>query len=240
MLNTIKKGIRKADMSGQTLGEAADILRCQVPHKTLKIDGSIETGPLPDGRFVCLKAVGRHVDAQTGFLKISSGLYMDFPKYNKNIFNYCLRPNDILFTFGGTFRTVCAAGIAPEDIPDFVVPGRGQCIIRAKDIDPVWLFYHLCDNRAPMSEILYKGAKRGKDCSYFINISHLKDIEIPVPSSREVDGVNKIHLEICREEEKIRDALNNIHESRKKIFTVFRLKKLAAETENREPRQNLN
>ncbi len=199
-----------------TLGDKAEILRCQLPRRKIAIRDLV-MGLLPDGQFLCREVTASDIDALTGLAELDRDEAVEL-KHTARGEKYLLRENDIVFVFAGVERSLALTGlITSHEEP--ALPGRSLCVIRAHDIDPVWLFYRLRMRQTRRE--LAKMASRTVSPTLTINLEELRQAKFAFPSPREIGAARTAHSLILEEAALIHSASNQIALEQARVNYLF-------------------
>lgn len=195
-------------------------MRCQIPRN--KIDDQADDlimGELPDGRLLCREIGTGDIDRVSGFAEADRSRAIElYPAAKRE--KYLLRENDILFAFAGVPRSLAATGLIVK-LDEPAITARTICLIRAFDIDPVWLFYQL---RRPLTKNrLSRLARERETAATTINLEDLREARLIEPTPGEIEAANAARARVIEETRKIREARENASRELAKLNSLFAL-----------------
>lgn len=192
------------------LADCAHVIRCQLPRAKEEatplmteaaFTGSPVGGLMHDGSFVCREIILNDLDPLTGFVKEYGELArVETLNPEGRQGKYLLQPDDIVMAFRGTEPSIGKVGFMCVDHEMPGITGQSLCIIRAFDIDPVWLYYYL--QRAATRRWIVSQATGSKMLT--VNLSDLRGLPLAMPGPEEVKAVNERHGRIVTHAEAIR------------------------------------
>lgn len=201
------------EIDGLRLGDCAQIIRCQLPRKKHKDLTSMEYGLQPDGSSIVREVGMAALQDESGFLLAESGDKVSI-NFKSEVMEskYCLKINDIIFSFRGTQESLGKVGFVDQKPEMNTISGPAFCIIRPNGkMDPRWLYWHLQSEQV-RANILTRSS--GKS---LLNIStnDIKDLVIQQPKTQmELDWILEKHESISKE---IISISNSIRELRRQI-----------------------
>lgn len=189
-------GLQKKAKNGLTLRNKALILRSQAPRSKFdEASAQIESPQVDQSGIWARELSLQECDPLTGFVDESMGRPVQVPfDRNSPDAKYFLQPNDIIFSFRGTEKSVGQTGFIYETDGNSIA-GLSMCIIRAlPGMNPAWLYYYL---RQP--EVLaYIRSQAVGGTLVTVNTPILQDLPLVMPSDRELRNILDSHEEICR------------------------------------------
>lgn len=171
------------------LGDAAEILRCQVERQ--RVEPGCPEGPLPGQRMACREVMLENIDP-CGFVDVNAAP-LAIVRMSARAEKFLLVSSDILMVAIGVRESLGSVGFVVEALPAFVgrpaIPGHSLYVIRtnARPIDPVWLFYYLRQSRNTTLAALPAGKR--------IGLRELARLEVPEPAKSDVAAIKALHEE---------------------------------------------
>lgn len=150
----------------------------------------------------CREITLAETDDLTGFVMPGTGeiVWMDLDPGGRQR-KYLVVPGDIVLAYRGTSGTLAKVGLVLEtDGP--AVAGQSLAVIRPVAVDGVWIFYWLA--RPVVRERLLAQAVGGRLRT--LNLSIVRDLVFPVPTTEEVAAVHARHAEAVSLAGRIRTA----------------------------------
>lgn len=218
----LRAGLQKKAVNGLTLRNRAIILRSQLARSRVEEDELKAGKEDSETQGAWAREVSLvECDPVTGFVDERQGRLIHVPfDRNSPSARYFLQPNDIIFSFRGTEKSVGQTGFVYETDGNSVA-GLSMCIIRAlPGLNPVWLFYYL---RQP--EVLdYIRSQAVGGTLVTVNASLLQDLPLVLPSEKEQHNILEAHEEMCKNSKIIaqrRDDNRKLLEKLQKNFAVL-------------------
>lgn len=223
------------------LGDYVDILRMGGNRFPLEEDACIP-GKLPDGRFFCREVTYTCFGIKTGFIDVAHGRPVMMDGLSDNQYKHFLQANDILCAHVGMPDTIGSVGFVIKAAED-AVAARSLCILRPRNIDPVWLYYFLREpaawERALSNSTLRKeeynekfsamkqnsGLKRyGRPSSVqHLTSADIKEICFYPPSERDIKTINTLHKTILDQTIQIQGICEDMDQELRRVHSVIML-----------------
>lgn len=183
------------------LGNKAEIFRCMLSRKA-------ENG-INCREIVSFDAISGLVD-----LKNTRPAKISLTECSKK---YLLQRNDILLVHVGSMDRIGETGLV-GDVTEPIIAGRSLWLIRAKGVDPIWLFYWLKQMRKSFP--LTPPSQDARPLSSaFINLETFKTLHLP--AARNIDDIHSIHAEIIASTETISQETAHIIQNCQRINDIF-------------------
>lgn len=183
-------GLKTKAREGVLLRDAALILRCQLSRDKI---GEADAQRIAPGSSLARELTLAECDSITGFFDeyAASFVQVPFDRFSSNK-KFFLKPNDILFSFRGTQKSVGQTGFVHQ-LGGPAVAALSLCVIRAlPGFDPVWLYHYL--RRPEVLAVIRAQAVGGGLVN--VNASQLQELPLVLPSPAELEAIRASHAQL--------------------------------------------